>query len=200
MFIFNIYKTQIFIICIIILSYAYLVKCFYQLKRRNILIILGFDPGFALIGYGIIEKNIAGNLRPIDYGVISTPKGESIAARLSIIYEQIVKLTDTYKPDAIAIEELFFNTNTKTVINVAQARGVIVLCSSKVCGALYEYTPLQIKQAITGNGRAEKHQVQFMVRAMLGLNEIPKPDDAADALAVAITHAQTNDLLNQNMI
>ncbi len=169
-------------------------------KRVLFLIILGFDPGYAIVGYGIIEKDSKQRIRPIDYGVINTPKDESMAVRLSIIYDQINILIDKFKPDAIAIEELFFNTNTKTAINVAQARGVIVLCSNKFCGNLYEYTPLQIKQAITGNGRAEKHQIQYMVRMMLGLKAIPKPDDAADALAVALTHAQTNDLTNQNML
>ena len=164
------------------------------------LIILGFDPGYAIVGYGVIEKDRKCGVRPTDYGVITTPKDESMAIRLSIIYDQINVLIDKFKPDAIAIEELFFNTNTKTAINVAQARGVIVLCSNKFCGCLFEYTPLQIKQAITGNGRAEKHQIQYMVRMMLGLKAIPKPDDAADALAVALTHAQTNDLTNQNML
>ncbi|HEY8390875.1 MAG TPA: crossover junction endodeoxyribonuclease RuvC [Clostridia bacterium] len=164
------------------------------------MIILGFDPGFAIVGYGVIEKDNKGVVKPIDYGVINTPKDESMAVRLSIIYDQICVLIEKFKPDAIAIEELFFNTNTKTAINVAQARGVIVVCSNKFCGSLYEYTPLQIKQAITGNGRAEKQQIQYMVKMMLGLKAVPKPDDAADALAVALTHAQTNDLSNQNML
>ena len=109
-------------------------------------------------------------------------------------------LFEKYKPDAVAIEELFYFKNQKTVIQVAQARGVIVLACQKYCGNLYEYTPLQIKQALTGQGRAEKAQVQYMVKAILGLDEIPKPDDAADALAVAICHSQTSPMLNPNKI
>jgi crossover junction endodeoxyribonuclease RuvC len=112
-----------------------------------------------------------------------------------LTFEQsLKKLIEKYKPDEIALEELFFNNNQKTAINVAQARGVILLTCVKECGRLYEYTPLQIKQAITGYGRADKNQIQQMVKTLLGLKGIPKPDDAADALAVALTHAQTNKL------
>lgn len=164
------------------------------------MVIMGFDPGFATLGYGVIEKTKSGDVKPLDYGAIVTPKKLSMSQRLCAIYDSINALIQKYNPDAIAIEELFFNTNTKTAINVAQARGIIILCSAKGCKKLYEYTPLQIKQAMTGNGRAEKRQIQFMVRMMLGLKRAPKPDDAADALAVALTHAQTNDLNNQNML
>lgn len=154
--------------------------------------ILGIDPGYATIGYGIIEK-ANNSLRPIGVGTIVTPKQESIPFRLAMIDEALTKIIKEVKPDVIAVEELFFNTNITTGIKVAQARGVILLCAIKECGRLYEYTPLQIKQALTGNGRAEKHQVQYMVKALLGLKDVPKPDDAADALAVAICHANMSE-------
>jgi len=152
--------------------------------------ILGIDPGYATIGYGIIhkDKNI---IKSVDFGAIITPTTESIPVRLAMLDEDITKIILTYKPDAIAIEELFFGTNITTAIKVAQARGVILLASIKNCGHLYEYTPLQVKMALTGHGRAEKKQMQYMVSAILGLKEVPKPDDAADALAVAICHANT---------
>ena len=161
--------------------------------------VLGIDPGFALVGFGIVEEN-NGRLKALDYGVISTPKEESISTRLAMIYKGMCDLIDTYKPDAIAIEELFFFKNQKTVIPVAEARGVIVLAGIQKLGNLYEYTPLQIKQALTGNGRAEKKQIQYMVTNILGLEKIPKPDDAADAVAVALTHLQTNNILSDNRI
>ena len=161
--------------------------------------VLGIDPGFALVGFGIVEEN-NGNLKALDYGVISTPKEESISTRLAMIYKGMCDLIDTYKPDAIAIEELFFFKNQKTVIPVAEARGVIVLAGIQKLGNLYEYTPLQIKQALTGNGRAEKKQIQYMVTNILGLEKVPKPDDAADAVAVALTHLQTNNVLCDNRI
>lgn len=154
--------------------------------------ILGIDPGYATIGYGLIEKQRSG-LRALDYGIISTPQYESIPVRLAMLDEAMTELISKHNPDAVSVEELFFNTNITTGIKVAQARGVILLCAVKNCGNLFEYTPLQIKQALTGNGRAEKRQVQFMVRALLGLKDIPKPDDAADALAAAICHAHTAD-------
>lgn len=158
------------------------------------MIILGIDPGYAIVGFGVIEKN-GSNIRVIDYGVITTPKEDSMPKRLNDIYDSLCALIDKYKPDCMALEELFFQNNQKTAIAVAQARGVIELAGMKKIGRLYEYTPLQIKQALTGVGRAEKKQVQYMVKAILGLNSIPKPDDAADALAVAITHSQTNQTL-----
>ena len=159
--------------------------------------VLGIDPGFALVGFGVVEEN-NGRYKAIDYGVISTPKEESFSTRIAMIYKGMCDLIETYKPDAIAIEELFFFKNQKTVIPVAEARGVIVLAGIQKLGSLYEYTPLQIKQALTGNGRAEKKQIQFMVTNILGLDKVPKPDDAADAVAVAITHLQTNNLLTDN--
>ena len=159
--------------------------------------ILGIDPGYNIIGYGVIETN---GCKVVDYGVITTPKQHTMPVRLNTIYDGICAIIDKYKPDCMALEELFFQNNQKTAISVAQARGVVELAGYKKIGKLYEYTPLQIKQALTGVGRAEKKQVQFMVKAILGLNEIPKPDDAADALAVAITHSQTNQFLGNNDI
>ena len=161
--------------------------------------VLGIDPGFALVGFGVVEETNNG-YRAVDYGVISTPKDESFSTRIAMIYKGMCDLIDTYKPDAIAIEELFFFKNQKTVIPVAEARGVIVLAGIQKLGNLYEYTPLQIKQALTGNGRAEKKQIQFMVTNILGLDKVPKPDDAADAVAVAITHLQTNSILTDNRL
>lgn len=150
--------------------------------------ILGIDPGYAIVGYGIIE-NENGKLRPLDYGAVETPAKLSTPERLMIIEKQITELVSEVKPDEIAIEELFFNTNITTGIKVAQARGVILLACSKLCDKLYEYTPLQIKSTVTGNGTANKTQVQFMVRSLLRLKDTPKPDDAADALAAALCHA-----------
>lgn len=162
------------------------------------MVILGIDPGYAIIGYGIIDTNKSNMV--VDYGAITTPKEDSLPVRLQAIDESLKYLFDKFKPDVVAIEELFYFKNQKTVIQVAQARGVIVLACQKYCANIYEYTPLQIKQAITGHGRAEKGQVQYMVKAILGLSAIPKPDDAADALAVAICHSQTSPMLNTNRV
>lgn len=154
------------------------------------MIILGIDPGYATTGYGIIEKD-RGNLTALDYGVIQTPPTESLPVRLAMLSDSMTALIRKCRPEAIAIEELFFNTNITTGIKVAEARGVILLSAIRECGHLYEYTPLQVKQALTGQGRAEKKQVQYMVRALLKLKTEPKPDDAADALAIAVCHANT---------
>ena len=159
------------------------------------MVILGIDPGYAIVGFGVIEKNERGQCTVLDYGVIETPKEESFPVRLAIIGDGIKALIQKYKPDAVAIEELFFNQNITTGIAVAEARGVIIYTAIQEVSDIYEYTPLQIKQAITGNGRAEKKQVQYMTVAILKLKSIPKPDDAADALAVALCHAQTNQSL-----
>lgn len=162
------------------------------------MIILGIDPGYATTGYGVIEKS--GNaLKPVDYGVVLTPKEESLPVRLAMIDEQVTQIIKKFKPDSIAIEELFFNTNITTGIKVAQARGIMMVCAIKECGRLFEYTPLQVKQALTGNGRAEKMQVQYMVKMLLKLKEIPKPDDAADAMAIAICHAHTSSYNQRTM-
>lgn len=162
------------------------------------MIILGIDPGYAIIGYGIIDTSKQNMV--VDYGAITTPKEDSMPVRLENIEKSLKFLFEKYKPDVTAIEELFYFKNQKTVIQVAQARGVIVLACQKYCGNIYEYTPLQIKQALTGNGRAEKAQIQYMVKAILNLKEVPKPDDTADALAVAICHSQTSQVLNFNKV
>lgn len=150
--------------------------------------IMGFDPGIAIVGYGVIDTD-GKKHKIVDYGVITTPKEESVPVRLAMINDGVEQLFATYKPDVIAIEELFFFRNYTTIINVAEARGIILAVSVKHCGKLYEYTPLQIKQALTGYGRADKKQIQQMVQLFLALPKLPKPDDAADALAVALTHA-----------
>ena len=163
------------------------------------MIILGIDPGIAIVGFGVIEKTNR-DIKVLDYGVITTHKDTPTPKRLQQVYQGLQQLIEKYKPDAIALEELFFNNNVTTAITVAQARGVLLIASANYTDNLYEYTPLQIKQALTGNGRAEKKQVQYMVKAILNLNAVPKPDDAADALAVALTHAQTNTFLSQTHI
>lgn len=155
------------------------------------MVILGIDPGLAIVGYGVIRSE-KGTNTPIDYGVILTSKDMSLPERLSLIESGVSRLIEKYKPDEIALEELFFNNNAKTAIDVAQARGVVVVTCFKNCKKLFEYTPLQIKQALTGYGRADKQQIQHMVTSFLSLKKIPKPDDAADALAVALTHANTS--------
>lgn len=163
------------------------------------MIILGIDPGYGIVGFGLIDT--AKNNAVIDFGVITTPKEDSLPIRLNTISESFDYLFQKYKPDAVAIEELFFFRNHTTIIPVAEARGVILLTCQKYCpGNIFEYTPLQIKQALTGQGRAEKKQVQFMVKTILGLREIPKPDDAADALAVALCHSQINPRININRV
>jgi len=152
--------------------------------------ILGLDPGYATVGYGAVEhKNNSFTL--IDFGVISTGADELFEKRLLKISNELIKIIDSIKPDAVAIEQLYFTSNQKTVINVAQARGVITLCVTREDIPIYEYTPLQVKQSVVGYGRAEKSQVMEMTRIILSLKEIPKPDDAADALAVAICHAHS---------
>ena len=157
------------------------------------MVVLGIDPGLATLGWGVLKSD-RGRFETVDYGVVLTPKEESLPVRLAMLEEGVNRLIDKYKPEEIALEELFFNSNVTTAINVAQARGVILLTCVKNCGRLYEYTPLQIKQALTGYGRADKHQMQMMVKTFLRLEKIPRPDDAADALAVALTHSQTNKL------
>ena len=158
------------------------------------MIIVGFDPGIATLGYGVISTDIRGKPEMIDFGIVSTSKDENLAVRLAMLEKGIKQIIDKFKPDEIAVEELFFAKNVKTGIAVAHARGVILLTAIKECGKLYEYTPLQIKQALTGYGRAEKNQIQQMVKTTLRLKAVPRPDDAADALAVALCHAQTNKL------
>ncbi len=152
------------------------------------MIILGIDPGYAIVGFGIIKYE-SGRLTVLDFGAITTPAGMEFTERLECIYEDLSYLFDKYKPDAMAVEKLFFNTNQKTAIDVAQARGVILLTAKMHGAECFEYTPLQVKQSVVGYGRAEKKQVQEMTRQLLGLSAVPKPDDMADALAMAICHA-----------
>lgn len=152
------------------------------------MLILGIDPGFARTGWGVVEYN-RGQLKLVDYGCIETKKGEDFSDRLNFLYDEIVKKIKKFKPDVIAVEELFFYKNITTAIKVSHARGVILLSAKKARVPVREFTPLQVKQAISGYGKADKMQVQKMVRALLNLREIPKPDDAADALAVAICAA-----------
>lgn len=156
------------------------------------MIILGIDPGTAIVGFGLIEKeNKSQKLKLIEYGCIKTSAKFSTAERLKIIYEELSSLLKKHKPDIVAVENLFFFKNLKTAINVSQARGVILLAIAEKNIVVAEFTPLQIKQAVACYGRAEKLQVQKMVKTLLGLDEIPKPDDAADALAVAICCAHS---------
>lgn len=150
--------------------------------------ILGIDPGIATVGYGVIQYE-NGRFRTIATGAIETPAGIDVENRLEIVYNDLCELIQMYSPTEMAIEELFFNTNQKTAIAVAEARGVILLAARKNNLNIAEYTPIQVKMAVTGYGRAEKKQVQEMVKIILGLPKIPKPDDAADALALAICHA-----------
>lgn len=156
------------------------------------MVILGLDPGFGTMGYGVLEKNGNGNCRPVDFGVVKTPKEENFGVRLCMLEESVSKLFDKFSPDETALEELFFSKNVTTGIAVAHARGVILLTCNKRCGRVFEYTPNQIKQALTGYGGADKQQMQRTVASLLHLKEIPRPDDAADALAVALCHAYTS--------
>ncbi|WP_019138153.1 crossover junction endodeoxyribonuclease RuvC [Peptoniphilus timonensis] len=154
------------------------------------MVILGIDPGIAIVGYGFLE--LKGNsYKVLDYGAITTEAKVPLPNRLNSIYTEMNELIEKYKPNDIAFEELFFNKNVKTAITVAQARGVEVLAAKKSHAGLYEYTPLQVKQAIVGYGRATKSQIQEMVKIILNLEKVPKPDDVADALAVAITHGSS---------
>ena len=156
------------------------------------MIVLGIDPGLATMGYGVISA-VHGNFSVIDYGVVTTPKELTLPQRLVQLEDGVTELVQTFKPENIAIEELFFSKNITTGIPVAEARGVILLTAVKNLGdEVYEYTPNQIKMAITGYGGADKIQMQHMVQALLRLKKVPRPDDAADALAVALCHAQTS--------
>lgn len=160
------------------------------------MIIIGIDPGLALMGFGVIESD-GYRFKMLDYGVVETPAHTSEPDRLLMLWRGLNELLDKYKPDAVGIEELFFNKNVKTAISVGQARGVALLAVKNNGIPLYEYTPLQVKQAVVGYGRAEKKQIQMMVKTILNLRDIPKPDDAADALAVAITHVNNAAMLRK---
>ena len=155
------------------------------------MVIFGVDPGYAIVGYGILlyENN---RCRPLDFGAVTTPAGMPFPMRLKTIAEDLDFLFRKYRPDAMSIEKLFFNTNKKTAVDVAQARGVILLAAARAGAEIFEYTPLQVKQSVVGYGRAEKKQVQEMTRQLLGLSAVPKPDDTADALALALCHAHAS--------
>lgn len=158
--------------------------------------ILGIDPGTAIMGHGLIEQR--GNiLKPLQYGSWRTSPNSPMPERLLSLYKELEAFIKEYQPDVLAVEELFFNRNTTTAISVGQARGIVLLAGAQAGLAVYEYTPLQVKQAVVGYGKADKQQVQHMVKALLGLQEIPKPDDTADALAIAICHAHSAHLLRR---
>jgi crossover junction endodeoxyribonuclease RuvC len=155
-------------------------------------VILGIDPGIAIVGYGVIDYGERSrSFTTLDYGAITTPANTPVCDRLATIHRELDDLISMYRPDAMAIEELFFNTNQKTAIVVAEARGVLLLCARQRGVEIFEYTPLQVKQAVVGYGRAEKAQVIMMVRTILKLTAAPKLDDTADALAIAVCHAHT---------
>ncbi len=154
------------------------------------MIILGIDPGYAIVGYGIVGYD-SHNFTPLAYGAVTTEAGLPADRRLEMVYDGVCSIIDRYRPDAVAVEQLFFTTNQKTVIMVAQARGVILLAAKKKGVPVYEYTPLQVKQSVVGYGKAIKKQVMEMTRKLLRLEKVPKPDDAADALAIAICHGHS---------
>lgn len=154
------------------------------------MIILGIDPGYAIVGYGVLDYR-NNHFSVLDYGAITTDAGTPFNERLEIIFDQLCAIIDRWKPEAMSVEKVFYNNNAKTVIDVSQARGVIMLAAQKGRVPVFEYTPLQVKQSVVGYGRAEKKQIQEMVRRILSLEKVPKPDDTADALAMAICHGHT---------
>ncbi|MHB1453597.1 MAG: crossover junction endodeoxyribonuclease RuvC [Saccharofermentanales bacterium] len=163
------------------------------------MIIIGIDPGYAITGYGIVKYENH-KLSVIDYGVISTKSSMPFEKRLLAISEKLEALCSTYKPDSMAVEELFFSRNTTTAMGTAHARGVAILTGARSGISIYEYTPLQVKMAVTGYGRADKKQIDYMVKLLLKIKEDIRPDDAADALAVAICHAHTGSLKSYEAI
>ncbi|MBE7033331.1 MAG: crossover junction endodeoxyribonuclease RuvC [Ruminococcaceae bacterium] len=152
--------------------------------------ILGIDPGIAIVGYGVVDKE-GNRYKTIAYDAVTTKAHTPLEDRLQKVYDGVCEIIKEYKPDAMSIEELFFNNNAKTALTVGQARGVIILAAVQNHIPVYEYTPLQVKQALTGYGRASKTQIQQMMKSMLGLTEVPKPDDVADALAIAVCHGNS---------
>ena len=165
----------------------------YNVKWEGVcrrVIIMGLDPGLAIVGYGVIEYR-APRFRTLAYGAVTTPAHTPVPDRLELIFNDLSSLIDMDRPDDIAVEELFFNTNITTGISVAEARGVILLAAKKKNVPIFEYTPLQVKQAVVGYGRAEKKQVQLMTKTILNLEKMPKLDDTSDALAIAVCHAHT---------
>jgi crossover junction endodeoxyribonuclease RuvC len=162
-----------------------------DLEPDEIGVVLGIDPGTAIMGYGLVRENPNGEYELVEFGAITTPANQPLARRLLTIYGQLNELLERYKPTVMVVEELFFNKNTTTAIAVGQARGVALLSAATRNLGVREYTPLQVKQALTGYGRADKEQIQEMVRMLLRLDDIPRPDDAADALAIAICHLRS---------
>ncbi len=160
------------------------------MESRKFMRILGIDPGYAIVGYGVLDFD-GNKFKTVEYGAITTEAGEDMFKRLKNIYDDLSEIIERVKPDFMAIEELFFNSNQKTAINVAQARGVLTLAAMNKGVEIFEYTPLQVKQAVAGYGRADKNQVQQMVKILLNLKEVPKPDDTADAVAIAICHGHS---------
>lgn len=152
--------------------------------------ILGIDPGYAIVGFGVVDYN-GRNFTPLEYGAILTEAHTPFTQRLNAIHTDMEFIFEKFRPDCMAIEKLFFTSNQKTAIDVAQARGISVLSAAKRSVPVFEYTPLQVKSAVVGYGKAEKKQVMEMTRQILGLAQIPKPDDAADALALAVCHGHT---------
>ena len=152
--------------------------------------ILGIDPGVAIVGFGLIESD-RGSLRMLQYGAITTPAGQPLAARLLQISRDMEELIHTFQPDEMAVEELFFSKNITTGIAVAHGRGVILLAAERLGVPIFEYTPMQVKQAVAGYGGADKRQVMLMTQRLLSMKQIPRPDDAADALAIAICHGRS---------
>ena len=160
------------------------------------MLVIGIDPGTAITGYGLVRENDDGSLMAVEYGVIQTPAKTPMPDRLVMIYDKLKEVIDLHQPDRSAVEMLFFQRNVKTAITVGQGRGVVLLALAQAGVQIAEYTPLEIKQAVTGYGGADKRQIQEMVRILLNLEKIPKPDDAADALAVAICHLHSIKMQN----
>ncbi len=154
------------------------------------MVILGIDPGFATVGFGVLRSE-GGRQKLVSCGAVTTPSGDPLPGRLLQIDRDITQLLETFQPAAMAVEELFFNTNITTGISVAQARGVILCAAERLEVPIFEYSPSQVKQAVAGYGKAEKKQVMEMTRKLLGLKKVPQPDDAADALAIALCHARS---------
>lgn len=164
------------------------------MEGNSLTTILGIDPGTAITGFGIIRAE-GNRLQPVHYGAILTSPQDSMPRRLQQIYQSISAIIAEYQPQTMAIEQLFFNKNVSTALTVGQARGVAILAAAHGGLEIVEYTPLQVKQTVTGEGRAQKEQVAFMVKLLLGLQQMPRPDDVTDALAIAICHAHFNPVL-----
>ena len=161
--------------------------------------IIGIDPGYAIVGYGVIDYT-GNKFKIVEYGAITTESNQNMNERFKSIHDDLNTIIERAKPEFLAIGELFFNSNQKTAINVAHARGVLLLSALNHGISVHEYTPLQVKQAVVGYGRAEKKQVQLLVKSILGLEKVPKPDDTADALAIAVCHAHSYNPRVQNIL